>query len=359
MKTEFFLGANSANGFYSLYDEYCREKGGFFHLIKGGPGGGKSSFMRRIGEMAESAGYDVEYIRCSGDPMSLDGVYITQLYIGYVDATSPHALEPFAFGVSSDYVNLGQFCAVCESEEITQYTELYKKMYATAYSYLKAADCVKSAETRSMRSEFAVNKAKMRASNAVKRELGNQSCSGGNISRRFISCFSFDGKLVLSETIDKLCKHIILLDDRFGLEQIYLYEVISAAEGERLVVCPSPLNPSQLEAVLIPEKGLGFVSSSLLPHCEAYRHIRLDALIPADTVRSHRAEIRSREKLFRELTDTACGYLKRAKEYHDLLERAYSPYINFPALSEFTEQEIESLKFESLSAASSDRTAPR
>lgn len=89
MKTEFFLGANSGAGFYSLYDGFCAGNGDFLHVIKGGPGTGKSGFMRRMGAAAEKAGLNVEYIVCSGDPGSLDGVYFPALHTGWVDGTAP------------------------------------------------------------------------------------------------------------------------------------------------------------------------------------------------------------------------------------------------------------------------------
>lgn len=102
--------------------------------------------MAKIAEEAQKRGYDVELIRCSGDPDSLDAVYITELGVGWLDATSPHIVEPEAFGVCSCYVNLGRFCRRTENEDIVIYTRLYKEMYNTAYSYLKAANCVKSTE---------------------------------------------------------------------------------------------------------------------------------------------------------------------------------------------------------------------
>lgn len=343
MTTEYFLGANSGEGFCSLYEEYIREKGGFFRLIKGGPGGGKSGFMRRIGERAESLGYDVEYIRCSGDPSSLDAVYIIQLNVGYVDATSPHVTEPSVFGYNSDYVNLCQFCSRVESDDIPRLTKLYKSMYSIAYSYLKAAKEVKRAKIMPQELNFAAEKAKLRANSAVRQELGSKSKSIGSISRRYISGISCEGRIILKDTIYKLCKHIYLLDDRLGLEQFYLKKIIDNSRCEKLIVCPSPLDASYVEAVLIPERGLGFVASSLLPDMKPYRHVRLDALVSSDALRQHRSELRRREKLCTELMDTSVFYLKKAKEYHDMLELAYHPYIDFPALTEFTEQEISTL----------------
>ena len=91
----FFLGANTPEGFHSLYDNFIdAKKGDFLWVIKGGPGCGKSSFMRKVGTAAQQAGLDVEYIYCSGDPDSLDGVRIPQRHVAYVDGTSPHDTAP-------------------------------------------------------------------------------------------------------------------------------------------------------------------------------------------------------------------------------------------------------------------------
>ena len=95
MQTEpkvcFYLGANSPGGFHSLYDELLRpEEARSIYILKGGPGCGKSSLMRRVGAAMEEHGLDVEYIVCSGDPDSLDAVVIPALKTALVDGTSPH-----------------------------------------------------------------------------------------------------------------------------------------------------------------------------------------------------------------------------------------------------------------------------
>ena len=66
-RLQFFLGANSADGFSSLYDRWIdQEAVQAFYVIKGGAGCGKSTLMGRVAETMESEGYSVEYIRCSG-----------------------------------------------------------------------------------------------------------------------------------------------------------------------------------------------------------------------------------------------------------------------------------------------------
>ena len=63
----FFLGANSEEGFFSLYDQLLGGRLDDLMILKGGPGCGKSTFMRRVGAAMERAGERVVYINCSGD----------------------------------------------------------------------------------------------------------------------------------------------------------------------------------------------------------------------------------------------------------------------------------------------------
>jgi Cdc6-like AAA superfamily ATPase len=56
----YFLGANTPYGFYSLFNElYNPDSDDKIYLIKGGPGTGKSSIMKRVASEAEKNGYDV------------------------------------------------------------------------------------------------------------------------------------------------------------------------------------------------------------------------------------------------------------------------------------------------------------
>ena len=137
----YFLGANTANGFYSCYDSFCPPEGGcFLWIIKGGPGCGKSTLMRKIGAAAEAAGLDVEYVLCSGDPDSLDGVYLPQKEIAFTDGTAPHVQEPAYPGVSGAYLDLGRFYDAKAlsplRKSFVQLTAAYRAKYAEAYKAL-------------------------------------------------------------------------------------------------------------------------------------------------------------------------------------------------------------------------------
>ncbi len=90
----YFLGANTGKGFVSLYDEFCKpESGNFLYVIKGGPGCGKSSFMKTIGQGGRGRGAGRRVRDLLGRPDSLDGVLIPAWHVGYADGTSPHILD--------------------------------------------------------------------------------------------------------------------------------------------------------------------------------------------------------------------------------------------------------------------------
>ena len=93
--TNFFVGANSGEGFQNLFTEIIDMEDTYdFMVLKGGPGVGKNTFMREIGRTMEQAGTKVEYLWCSGDPDSLDGVVPPELNCAIADGTSPHAAAP-------------------------------------------------------------------------------------------------------------------------------------------------------------------------------------------------------------------------------------------------------------------------
>ncbi|MCT4509409.1 MAG: hypothetical protein N4A48_11780 [Tepidibacter sp.] len=84
-----FPGGNTADGFFSYYD-YIIEQQDAKHIfcIKGGPGVGKSSMMKNIGNEMLKLGYDVEFHHCSSDNNSIDGLVILDLKVAMVDGTA-------------------------------------------------------------------------------------------------------------------------------------------------------------------------------------------------------------------------------------------------------------------------------
>lgn len=334
----YFLGSNSKNGFYSLYDELFN-RGYKLHIIKGGPGTGKSSFMRKIGAAAENAGLEVEYILCSGDPASLDAVVIPALSQAWADGTAPHAIEPRIFGVDSDYVNLGKFFknnfTAMEEEKVRRLSRDYKALYANAYSYLSAASKLRKPCISTDTGELE-DRLKRRIDGIIKRNVPKgEVCKAAR--KVFLSALSCEGRIMLSDDILKLCKLIYRFDDSMGVHHSALDYAAQAAtkRGAELILCPSPLEPEKLEALIIPDASLAFVGSEW--QLEGARNIRIPTEI------SDKKELRKARKLSNELMTLAYEKLAEAKSLHDELEKLYIKHMNYPALNRFTEAEIKKL----------------
>ena len=141
----YFGAANGYTGFRSnfaaIFSPHTIDK---LFIIKGGPGTGKSTLMRRIDEYY-SERFDTTVILCSSDPESYDGVIIEkdEKAIALVDGTPPHVMEPMYPGAVEEIVNLGDSfdyeALRSRKNEIASLSDKKKSAYKRAYNTLGIA----------------------------------------------------------------------------------------------------------------------------------------------------------------------------------------------------------------------------
>lgn len=99
-----FLGTATAKGAVDyvsqLTDDLQR-----YHL-KGRPGSGKSTILRKLAAAAIDRGYDIEVYHCGLDPKSIDMVIIRELGFAIFDSTAPHEYKPLQEEVIIDLYEL-------------------------------------------------------------------------------------------------------------------------------------------------------------------------------------------------------------------------------------------------------------
>ena len=102
----FLLGANTPQGFVSHLGQIINQDAGWrAYIIKGGPGSGKSTMMRKIaGHFKDDPG--LELICCSSDIDSLDAVIVPSKRFCVLDGAHPHVLEPKHPGAVESLVDL-------------------------------------------------------------------------------------------------------------------------------------------------------------------------------------------------------------------------------------------------------------
>ncbi len=348
VQARFFLGANTPGGFYSLYGGFTDPRRDRLFILKGGPGCGKSTFMKRLAAACQEAGRDVEVIHCSGDPESLDGLYIPDLKTGYVDGTSPHVIEPSFAGSEGVYVNLGAFYDLAElsrhREEIAALTAEYKGHYSRAFRLLSAAAELKVCPALPEGTE---DWARRRVAPTVRRFLRNVTPDGGGVKYRFLTGHTCEGLMALWDTVEALADKVYMLDSSLGLHFPAIEAACAEAKrrGVGVIRCQSPMLLSKTEHLIIPGAGIALISS--LPGCPypggTARRVRLDLIPDRDAGKRARAEIRRSEPLRSAVMDMAFEALRDAKLSHDALEQCYIPAVDHPGLDKLTKRHIEAL----------------
>ncbi len=112
------------------------------YFIKGRPGSGKSTMLKKIASAAEERGFDVEIYHCGFDPNSLDMVIIRELDLAIFDSTAPH--EYFPTKESDEIIDV-YYLAIKPGTDEEYKAELdsivtrYKSVIANGISYLADA----------------------------------------------------------------------------------------------------------------------------------------------------------------------------------------------------------------------------
>lgn len=341
----YFLGANSADGFFSLYDDLIEEsRAAAFYVLKGGPGCGKSTLMRRIGQKLEAAGFAVEYIICSGDPDSLDGILIPEKAIAMVDGTSPHVIEPSYPGALGHYINLGKFydrrALSGSGEELVRLTKAYKGCYTRAYQCIRAAREIRRKGEQVFLTATAIAKAEKRADGILSRELRKKAAGRGKEVRRFLGGITCEGELTLIDTVYTQCKRVYELQESCGLAPVMLSHIRerALAVGYDLVVCPSGEDPEKLAHILIPELSLAFVTTvgGAALEKRPYRRVRMDSIADRELLKEHRSKLRFASRMADELMKDGIRELRGAKAFHDQMEALYHPHVDFKGVDKLT-----------------------
>lgn len=88
-----FFGTTTPEGAGNFIDDITQTLNKRY-FIKGRPGTGKSTFLKKLSKALTENGYNIEQYYCSFDARSLDMVVCRELSFGVFDSTSPHEKFP-------------------------------------------------------------------------------------------------------------------------------------------------------------------------------------------------------------------------------------------------------------------------
>lgn len=335
MALQFFLGANSRDGFVSLFPQLQKEQSRRLYLVKSGPGSGKSTCIRRL---AEGLGGPEEWIFCSSDPDSLDGAVREELAV--LDGTAPHVFEPNFPGCDGDYLPMPPYRDTRGLE--AQAPALYalqgasRRRYQQAYRLIAAAAQVREERRAAAAALLPAGLPEKRAASLLRREVPRKT-GPGRLRLRFLDGVTPKGLLFLSDSVTRSARRIIALRDSFGLAQPLLERLRDGAlaQGQLVYACLDPVEPERILHLLLPEAGVAFVTQreKELPFRPA-RSVRIDAMLPAQELRALRGRLRLLGNMEQSLLNDAVEQIAAAHALHDRMEDIYRPHLRLEAMED-------------------------
>ncbi len=346
MARHYFLGGNTPQGFYSYYDYLIDgEKAKKVYVIKGGPGTGKSTLMKSVANWGEDNGFEVDYLHCSSDPSSLDGIIIDG-DIAMVDGTSPHIVDPKNPGCVETIVNMGDFWdegRLRESKEkIIEINKKIKGYFALAYNYLAAAGSIYKNIPECCNGRIVKSTAKTIFDEAAGRE---SVCGKGKIRKLFASATGPAGTISFADSLALKKCYVLKTDFAKGtsgvmqkIAQIFL------DNGYDTELFYDPLAPDELiEHICVPEIGVSVLTSIGLSNItnENACVIDVDEIMSITTCGKEYIH----NKLMTEtLVKEASAIIAKAKQKHDELEHCYIPCMDFESANKELKRIIEDIR---------------
>lgn len=341
-----FPGTNTSNGFYSYFDYIIPKDVNRIFCLKGGPGVGKSSLMKKIAKEFIEKGYEIEVFPCSSDPSSLDAILIKKLKVVMLDATAPHMIDPKVPGAIDEIVNFGEFLNTDNLEkskcEIVQCNKEIKECFQRTFRYLKAAepifydienknsDAMNFGKLNKFTEEFIENLFK-----------GIENKEELSVPRHlFGTAITPIGHLDYADSLLQDAKKIYYLDGKIGygkttfLKRVYDKAVL---KGLKVEVFHYPLIPEKIETIMITDLGIAITTSSLFKDREV---IDFNKFINKNKLSQYKKELEESEKALDEIIDYAIDNLNKAKLSHDVIENCYISNMDFNKVDELKNQLI-------------------
>jgi hypothetical protein len=344
-----FPGGNTSIGFYSYYHHVIASDATRIFVLKGGPGVGKSTFMRKIGDAMLARGFDVEHHHCSSDNNSLDGLVVPAVGVALLDGTTPHIVDPVTPGAVDEIIHLGDYWDEAKlranKEQILATHRRLGRRFAIAYSHLAEAKVIRnemeSYVTESM-NFTRVNKLTAELIQDVLAQAPGRYHVDPKARHLFYSAISPNGVVHYIGSLLQDVKQMYLIKGRPGSGRSTLVEAVARAAHARGLdteVFHCAFEPHRVDLVVIPAVGaavlkdveeIGFQPGSV-PGLRVSVY-NLDVHLNREALARYRAELASAQERFTAALNRAISHIAKAKQTHDHLESFYIPAMNFAAV---------------------------
>lgn len=345
----YFACGNTAKGFQNFFASNLKNLDKIY-ILKGGPGTGKSSLMKKIGKSMIDKGISVEYIHCSSDPHSLDGIIIRQIGTAIVDGTAPHVIEPTAPGALEEYINLGVAWDVNMLADNKK--EILYLQSEISSCYPKAYDCfARGLKIHDEWEKIYINHMNFKKADQFTQKVTQTLLASINFDKPSMIMHRFFGGSAPQGFVDYIEELTSTIETRYFIKgrpgsgkSTMLKKILAAAQARGIdtEVYHCSFDPDSLDMLIMPELNL-CIFDSTAPH-EYYptrpNDIVLDMykeLIIPHTDEDFAEELSSIAKRYKSCVSEGTSHLAYAKFLHDDLEKYYISATDFTVIDDITE----------------------
>jgi len=334
-KPRFFLGANSENGFVSYFKQLQEQYSSMQLLIlKGGPGSGKSTLMKRVLKFAESQGHILEIIPCASDPDSLDAFIDYTAGFSMMDGTSPHTEDPAIPGARHHIIYTG---LLWDSRKLSENYDKIKKLtddvgacHKGATAYIRAAASLLE-ENKRYAKDFLRKKETIDFAEKITKEL--KGGKNGIETKRLLSAVSVGEIKQFTDTVDYYADKVYIIDDSFGAASDFIMKTVSFSaklRGEDYIYCPCSVMPEKCDHLIFPKSRIALVTkNSFLDISKGETVADFYNDMPFES------DMKKRLGTAQKLLSQGCSLVKKAKNIHDDLEAYYKKAMCFEKCDDF------------------------
>lgn len=367
IERHYFPGNNTPLGFFSYYKHILGQReANRIICIKGGPGTGKSTFMKKVAVHFLKKGEDIDFLHCSADENSLDGILLKDKKIALIDATSPHIIDPVTPGAVDKIVNLGEYWnesgIAINKDEIIDLNEETSRWYRVAYNYLNASKSVyRSIEeiynTSAEKSEIYGLVAEIIAKEYAKIDI---SFTQGKVKKFFASAITANGIVHYIPTLLDKMERIYMISVPSGFSNSSFMEIISEGaiyRGLDVECFYCPMCPEEkIEHLIIPDLKTAFITTNEYHDIEPWEIsdlwendreiilIDMNDYMNSCKIEKNSDLLTSLKEEFDILLNRGFSNLSKAKENHLKVENMYIPNMNFTEVSNEVAKVIDSIE---------------
>ncbi|MDD4570534.1 MAG: AAA family ATPase [Tepidanaerobacteraceae bacterium] len=348
----YFPGNNTPDGYYSFFNHILPwKKARRIIIIKGGPGVGKSTMIRKITKELTQRGLDIELLHCTADSNSLDGLIVKDYNIAVVDGTAPHIIDPKFPGCVDEIINFGEFWDETglqkNKEQIFVLQEKVSQLYKRVYKYLKTSrlifDDLEDIYSGVVDFRLAETKTDDILYTVFKDVERNNKISFQR--HMFASGITPEGPINFLDSLFNDINRRFIISGYPGTGKSTLLQRVmdqAISKGLNVDVFHCSMNPEKIEHIIIKEINVGFITS-IKPHLLSNirkddETIDMNSVLNISKLNNLETFIEYNNSISWELFNMAIKTLQNVKKTRNELETIYASKMNFGVTDKVREQ---------------------